>query len=811
MSLCLTAAILLLAAPASAQQELTETNPPPADNERAAQPVAAETAVPATIPLADSAAQQAPATAEPAPTGAMQLDDVMVTATKREKSARDIPVSISAIRGEDLEKIGARDMKDYMMQVPGLTMDEDNKGEAGGRRLTIRGVGPSGSEGRLSGTDGNQTVGQFIGDISMTDPVGNRMTPDLDPFDLKTVEVLKGPQGTTFGATALNGAIRYVPNPAELGLWHARGFVDVSRANFASPSKVYGVAANIPLGDTLALRGVGVLQDAGGLYDNLRRKDIDADSRRKVSTRGQLHWAPWDPLTVDLTYLKQRSKSDDLLTADNADTFTNSFKPGPSSLAAEFSLASVDARYSLDDWGALVWQSSRQAKHTDLDADASLRALGQYGIESIRGYTINDIDGRTHELRWVSTEGKRWSWIVGAFMQDYRLDNRNDTYVGPEEYTRLSALLPILNAPLTPEVITPRGILLFGGTIMPLIAKERSLYGELSLRVFDDWEITLGGRRYQTRIDARLEATGTAVATSLAQNGGEIVSQRKQSEQGFSPKVSVAWKPSKSLMIYGLVAKGFQFGGVNSQPLFNFANPVTGTYPVEYTSSRLWNREIGVRTDWFDRTLRLDTTVYDIDWADAQIRQSTQNTVFTITYIDNIGRVRSQGVEGALTWLTPLDGLTLNATAAYNKARTAEDVVNNGETTPAGARLPASPPVQVSTTLSYATYFGPWVSNAGLSYAYWSKTHNNLQQTFEIYDFSMVSLSLSTARPDWTGAPTLSLGIQNLTDERGLIGRFGAASQGTVDTSAISNAGVGQGWTYIRPRTISLRLTAQFD
>lgn len=812
----LTAAIFLLSRPASAAEETIAANfesasEMSAENEIAAPLSPAETAEPATIPVTSSVAPEPLAAAEEAAPQEMRLDDVMVTATKREKSSREIPVSISAIRGEDLEKMGARDIKDFMMQVPGLTMDEDNKGEAGGRRLTVRGVGPSGSDGRLSGTDGNQTVGQFIGDIPMTDPVGNRMTPDLDPFDLKTVEVLKGPQGTTFGATALNGALRYVPNPAELGLWHARGFVDVSRAKFASLSKVYGAAANIPLGDTLALRGVGVLQDAGGLYDNIRRDDIDADNRRKLSARGLLHWSPTDPLTVDLTYLNQRSKSDDLLTADNADTFSNSFKPGPSNLETEFSLASVDARYDFGDWGSLVWQSAQQAKYVEIDADASVRAAGQYGIESIRGYALSDIDGRTHELRWVSTEGERWSWIVGAFMQDYRLDNRNDTYVGPEEYTQLSALLPILNTPLAPRNITPRGILLFGGTIMPLMAKERSLYGELSLRAFDHWEITLGGRRYETRIDARLEATGAAVATTLVQNGGEIVSQRQQSEKGFSPKVSVAWKPSKSLMVYGLVAKGFQFGGVNTPPLFNFPNPVTGTHPVEYKSSTLWNREIGIRTDWFDRTLRFDATVYDIDWSEAQIRQQSQNTVFTIAYIDNIGRVRSQGVEGALTWLTPLPGVTLNATGGYNDARTAAETVNNGEATPAGARLPAAPPVQFSTTLAYSTYFGPWVSNAGLTYSHWSKTHNNLQKTFEIYDFSQYGLNLSTARPDWPGAPTLSLGLQNLTDERGLIGRFGVASQGVVDTSAISNAGVGQGWTYIRPRTISLRLTAQFD
>ena len=155
---------------------------------------------------------------------------------------------------------------------------------------------------------GNQTVGQFIGDIPMTDPYSNYMTPDLDPFDLETVEVLKGPQGTYFGASALNGAIRYVPTRPQLGEWGFRGFAEGMQISEGGTGGTYAAAVTTPIGDTLALRATGVVQEAPGYIDNLQRDDRDADSRSKWSARGGLRWQPGERTDINLMFLQQESQ-----------------------------------------------------------------------------------------------------------------------------------------------------------------------------------------------------------------------------------------------------------------------------------------------------------------------------------------------------------------------------------------------------------------------------------------------------------------------------------------------------------------------
>ncbi|HKY91549.1 MAG TPA: TonB-dependent receptor plug domain-containing protein, partial [Nevskiaceae bacterium] len=242
-----------------------------------------------TIPVAPQQDEPASAPQDGAP-AQRGIEEIVVTATKREESVRDIPVSINATTGETLEKMGARDINDYIATVPGITLQESPNGDAGGRKLTVRGVGPS----EFNGVSGNQTVGQFIGDIPMTDPYSNFVTPDLDPFDLQTVEILKGPQGTYFGASALNGAIRYVPTKPVLGEWGVRGFAEGLHIEDGATDGTYAAAVNVPIGETLAFRATGVLQNTPGYIDNLQRDDEDADSRRKWSARGGLRWQPSD-------------------------------------------------------------------------------------------------------------------------------------------------------------------------------------------------------------------------------------------------------------------------------------------------------------------------------------------------------------------------------------------------------------------------------------------------------------------------------------------------------------------------------------
>jgi iron complex outermembrane receptor protein len=728
---------------------------------------------------------------EPLPTAqrdTQRLEEIVVTATKREKSVREVPVTITALGGEKLERMGAKDIRDYIALVPGITLMDGETGEVQSRTITIRGVGP--------GQGANQTVGQFIGDVPMTDPYSNFITPDLDPYDLKTVEILKGPQGTYFGASALNGAIRYVPTAPELGHFGIRGFADYLSVQEGEGVPSFGGAVNVPLGETFALRGTGVLQRAPGVIDNLQRDTPDSDSRRKWSARVAARWEPTDRAQLGLMFLKQRTRVNDVVPVDNQDEeLTNDSRPGPSQLESGFSLASLDARYRFDDWGTLIWQSSYQQKNALADVDTSAAASGTQGQESLRGYHDADISGWTHELRLVSADGPRWNWIAGVFMLDYEAAVETDLYA-----VDTAALNPLYIIPILGVVFTPRGVSYANVQTDP-IAREISAYGELSRKFGRSLEITLGARFYQTRLRGTISYLG---AGSLVVPDFDV----KQDDRGISPKLSLTWKPWRHVLTYATVSRGYQFGGINaSTSLLPTNNPATGSPPPPtYKSSSLWNREIGVRTDWLDRRLRADVTVFDLDWKDAQFRQYIDNLVVDNDYIDNVGKVRSQGVEGTLAWLTPLPGLQLDVATAYTRALTAASYIGGtGTEVPAGTEMPATPRWMTATTLAYNRTLGSFVSGASLTHTYSSKAFNNIFHEKRIYGFSQFNFNLTVTRPDWPLRPSLGLGVTNITDVRGVVGRTGAQGE-TLPGVTVTT----ENFIYVRPRALSARLALEF-
>jgi iron complex outermembrane receptor protein len=711
-----------------------------------------------------------------------QLEEIIVTATKREKSTREIPATINAISGEQLEKMGAHDVEDYIALTPGITLQEGAYGDVQSRNITIRGVGSS--------TLTNQAVGQFIGDIPMTDPYSNFTTPDLDPFDLKTVEILKGPQGTYFGASALNGAIRYVPNAPELGVWNGRGYIDYLSIHDGGAAPSYGAALNVPIDDSIALRASGVLQHTPGVIDNLQRDEKDADSRRKWSGRVAGRWEATDDLSVNLTYLKQASHADDVLPVDNSDEqLTNNSHPGPSSVDSGFSLMGADIRQNFGSIGTLVIQGSHQTKRATFDADAGTSSLGSMGIQSLRGYFNADIMGNTGEIRLVSPNGGDWNWIIGAFGLDYHATVDTDLYVANTDALSLLQGVPIVGA-----LATARGLSLGGTELAPLKATETAVFGELSRRLWEKFELTGGVRFYRTAesgVETSSGATSALIGTFPVSQG----------DDGISPKLSLAYKANRNFMAYAALSRGFQFGGVNATTsILPFNNPITGTpTPPTFQSSTLWNREVGIRTDWFDRTLRADLTYFNLDWNKAQFNQTQVNLVLTNSFVSNVGKVNSQGVEAAVSWLTPIAGLSLNTSMAYTSALTKVSFTGpNGDVVPSGTQMPATPHWQTAATATYTWYMGKWISAASLTDTYSSKAYNNLQHSAAIYDANLQNIDFSISRPDWLFAPALAIGIVNLMDHREVVGY-------TDGTSLVSDQ-----IFYNRPRSISIRLTAEF-
>ncbi|PTU30316.1 hypothetical protein CJD38_15330 [Stenotrophobium rhamnosiphilum] len=720
-----------------------------------------------------------------------QLEEIVVTATKREQSVRAIPVSISALDGKALETLNARQLDDIITMVPGVNLQSTVADKA--QQISIRGVGPS---------DGaNQTTGVLLDDVPLTDPYGTFAVADPDPYDMKNVSVLKGPQGTLFGASALNGAIRYEQNKPELETWTGRTFANWQSLKDGSSSPTFGLVLNAPIGDSAAFRVSGVYQKVPGFidFDTPGRPYVkDGDAAKKWTGRALALWQPTEELSVNLSYMQQKRTTQELsfITNQNAE-FVRKDAPTASPKAVEFKVATLDVRYAFD-WATLVSQTSRQGKTSVQDINASYtlsEPLAAQGVDLDHAYQNVNAVGYMQELRLVSNDSEPWAWLGGVFYNKYRASIDSDIYFAN---TNVPALIPGLSGLLgnvTQAAFSARGLSLAEQKFDPLIATERALFGEVTRTLFDDWALTFGGRLYQSQVN------GTGTTTGLLTTAfNQSVSVNKNLEvkgHGFSPKFSLSWQASDDLYFYTTASRGFQFGGVNLQPV-SIPGIDGEPHPI-FKSSTLWNYEIGTRTDWLDRTLRFDITAFHVDWADAQTFELTKSGLGG--YVDNVGSVSSNGVEATFNYLTPVEGLSFSTSASYIIAKTNSTFNDAGGNSIApGTDMPNSPRVQTSSVLSYKLPSDLWKASASVMHSYQGKAYNDLGHNHVIGNYHLLNFNLNVGRSDLPLAPSLSFGVTNLTNEKAIVGiSAGPNAEGTIFPTS-----------YSRPRMMSLRLDLAF-
>jgi len=771
--------------PATAVAPVAPAEPPP----QAVAPAPAP--APAQIVVQDSsAALAAEANAKPA----TQLGEIVVTATKRDESVRKIPATVDVLKGKDLEDIGAREMEDFLKYVPGITLQEGDTNS--NRTISIRGIGPQ--------PGANTTVGTLIDDVSMGDPYNSYLVPDLDPFDLHDLEVLKGPQGTLFGASALNGALRYVLNKPELGNWAFKGFADWLHPQADGHGETFGGAVNIPIGETIAVRAVDVVQEVPGLYDdiNANGKDIkDADNGYKRMHRFLGYWKPLDRLTVNAFYLQQKNHKNDLSIANNLDgQFIRTDTPGPSSSTQGFAVENLDVRYNFD-WFTVISETSHSTKQQNLDYDASalVEALATQGVQSVRISSFVNSKSNAEEVRLVSAPGDSpWVWLVGAYINKYSADLTFNTYVA-----NTAVLGSILNSlgltnlpsdPLSLLFPTPQGLSVEDIHYSPLTAKEESLFGELTRKLFDDkLNLTVGGRAYRENMSGDVTLNGiTAPYGQIENYAGEKTLQAG----GFNPKAAATLQATDSILWYANASHGFQFGGFNEPAPI----PTDNTFPLQYKPSTIWSYETGLRTDEFHKTLQLDATVFELNWTNLQLQQTTPDGV--TTYTENIGAARSKGIEATMRYLTPIPGLTLVNVGSYIHAKVAEPyTTSTGQFVPVGTDLPAAPRLQTATTLAYNTKFGPVRTGAGVTFTHEGHAFNNIEHNAIIFRYNTLDFNYNLSFPYLFMAPALTVNATNLLDTHALIG---------AQLDQVGNVGDGELGAFVRPRTIDLRLSLKF-
>lgn len=810
------------------------------------------------------------AQAQQADTGGY-LDEVVVTAQKRSEDLQKVPISLQVLGAEKLEEHQVSSFDDYAKLLPSVTFQSLGPSQA---QLFFRGIA-TGGDGLHAGS--LPASGLYLDEIPVTTIAGSL---DLHVYDIARVEALAGPQGTLYGASSLSGTLRIITNKPDPSKFSA-GY-DVKADKFTKGDAGGSVEGfvNIPLGDKAAIRLVGYIDHQGGYIDNLpfsrtyQRTEApppDGTGASHPCTRNNFGGAVADPcsplgnpatarknandvtsvggraaLKVDLndswsvtpTIIYQHQKA-------NGDfTFLVPHPPANTSSPADLSVTDFQLGRNVDQWYQTGLTVEGKIGNFDLlysggymqrrifniidyaDYTASYDAYGSgytywadpagNNIADPTQYTVNrdKYTKLSHEIRLSTPQDNRLRAVVGAFMQrqtdaidvDFAIDglpanhqvNKHPNVLYRSDQDRIDrdkALFTEMNFDVTDSLKLTGGIRkfwvdntlygFFGYGINPLV------YGQGS------------GEKFCTPADYA-EAEGTTKPC--------INTRKRVTENGETHKLNLQYQIDADRMVYGTYSTGFRPGGNNRRPEI-----------VAYGADRLSNFEIGWKTAWFDRRLRVNGAIFYEKWKGAQYGIQGVNG---ITSILNAGNAESKGIEGDVTWAAT-DALTLSFSGTYVKAKlatnfcTAPDGVvttvcikdppppGPDEPTPpklvaaAGIALPVTPKFKGNATARYKFNVADYDSFAQLSIAHQGSTTNSLEEdknliVGETPAFTTLDIAGGFGKGSWN----VEAYVDNLTDKRGILGYV---SQCSTDICAASSRAYG-----IKPRSIGLKFGQKF-
>lgn len=673
-------------------------------------------------------------------------DDIIVTATKRPQAVRKISGSVTAQSGEQLEKLGADGMADYLTRTPGVVFNASNPGNS---NVTIRGVSTT------TGQDAGQaTTGFFINDVPLTDPAFSIGTPDIDTFDVDNVAILRGPQGTLFGSSSLGGAVNYQAAKPDLQNFSAHGQASLRDTRDGEMGGAGKIMLNAPIvAGKLAVRGVFVYRRDGGYIDNIGTGTVDANRTTTRSGRILATWKPTDRTTVNYLYLEQSQNTDDdgyRQPGLGGDLLKSTNIPEYARYRTLIHQLRIDQDFS---FATLTATATRHKKSFSYSSDLTIPlSPALFGLAPVTNFGSGTSKGETFEVRLASAPGSRFDYLVGAMYDRTRMNQGQLIYAAG-----LADLLDVAGpalglAPNMGQQLAPGDLLV--NARFPATAREIAAFGEATYHFSDQWKLTLGGRLFQQRLTNESSAFGTFVL--LTQGAYTQSTSGTRTFSGFSPKASLTWTPSKDLMIYALASKGYRFGGSNLT--------VGPNVPASYGSDSLWNYEIGARANFWDRKLLLDLTGFYIDWTNIQLNRQTSG----IDYTSNAGNARIYGLEASVT-LRPTRGLDLTSNVTYLDAALSKTFMPDPSDPsagvfPKGTRLPGAAKWQISNTLSYELSDSALKPRILLSHRYLSRSPGELEATTRQGGYNLFDARL--------GANFRSFGItlfvENIGDKRGV-------------------------------------------
>ncbi|HEX4151897.1 MAG TPA: TonB-dependent receptor [Steroidobacteraceae bacterium] len=650
-------------------------------------------------PIAAAPADQDQEKSNPSSSSGGGLEEIVVTATRREERLQDVPISVLAFSQEKLDQQGLKNIDDLARLSPGVTFQRNGMSSAGnyndeGSDINIRGV---------DSTAGTSTTGIYVDDTPIqTRHIGFgsiNAFPAL--FDLDRVEVLRGPQGTLFGAGAEGGVVRFIapdPDPTKPA-GYARA--DVATTDGGAPSYEGGGAINLPLiDDVLAFRASVSYRRDGGWVDRVGytlspnasaalptpiyngvTTEANANFWETSTARFALKWKVNDSLEVMPSFYYQHLQINDTaaywvsLSNPDQNIYRNG-NAGTNPSDDPFTLTAVRVKWDLG-FASLFSNTAYYDRNQRATSDYSqyLRATwnsfgelpNTFPAPGDNGYATFRDDQRNfyQEIRLSSKDAdSRLVWTGGLFYS-HLSENVPENIIDPTlDSEVLSFYGPNPPVPVCTTAQPCPGGLIFQGPVDRVVDNQLAAFGELTFKVTDTLKATAGVRL------SRIEFTGSVAETGPFL-GTTIVTQSGATERPVTPKAVISWQPDRDELVYASATKGFRPGGVNvgvSQLLCgsNLSALGLSQVPGQFASDNLWSYEIGTKSTFLDHTLEVDTSIYYIDWNN--IQQNVYLSACGEQFTANLGKAKSEGGDITILY-KPVKQLTLDLDAAYSDAR----------------------------------------------------------------------------------------------------------------------------------------------
>lgn len=696
-------------------------------------------------PLAAQAAAAQSASASDA--SAEKLDEVLVTATKRTESIQDVPLSITALSAVQLEDKGVQQFFDYGTSIPNLSFGIGaSDGTLSGRGIALRGI------------EGSNTTGFYIDDT----PVLETLDPHI--VDIARIEVLRGPQGTLYGAESMGGTVRLITQQPGFDALNGQVHVVGSHTQHGSFNELTEGVVNIPfVPDTLALRASAFYEFDDGNFDKgLGPENAPptavlkhVGSMKYYGGQLALRFQPVEGLNITPRIMYQRTVQDGspyaYQIADNlVQREVFNLNPGGTD---KWYLASLTINETLP-FGSFVSSTGyfdRKTFEREDDTDVTQFFLATAFPIASPITREQDLRRFAQEVRFSSTFPGPVQLLVGGFYSD---STRPRDY----EWTAPGLPVSIARTDLLLTFIDSRN------------AKEYAAFGDISYEVLSNLKATVGIRWF------RDTATFHQLTNGLFFGGAEsIYDAPPSSETGFTPKYLLEYKVVPDVLVYASAAKGFREGGNNialpagpppigcDQDLANLG--VTAAGVVAFKSDELWNYEVGFKSSFLDRRFTLNGAAFSIDWN--QIQQAVHLPLCGYGYTGNAGRARSTGGELEFNGRL-LPKLTLAIGVGYEDAH----ITEQGPGTPqrAGSPVYQVPKITVSSNLEYErTLTADWAGFARIDYDHVGSSfsaNNDVQSPRYRAGYSLADLRLGGRNERYE----VALFIKNLTDQRANLG-----------------------------------------